>query len=82
MSMLGEDHRSACRRTRDEQIAAEPRLLPPDLPADAAGSSMEDHLTRHRLRPDGDPPDRHDEQLRQAVDYVLKKNAELYKRLA
>lgn len=42
------DTRTPDRRARDEQIAAEPHLAPPDLPPNAATSSVEAHLGRHR----------------------------------
>jgi len=45
------DQRSPGRRSRDEQIAAEPQMAAPDLPADAAPSSVEAHLARLRPRP-------------------------------
>ncbi len=45
------DRRSLDRRARDEQIAAEPPLAPPELPADAAPSPVEAHLGRLRRRP-------------------------------
>jgi hypothetical protein len=47
----GADLRSPGRRLRDEQIAAEPPLAAPELPADAAPSPMEVHLGRCRRRP-------------------------------
>jgi len=45
------DPRNPGRRTRDEQIAAELPLAPPDVPADAPTSSVEAHLAQHRRRP-------------------------------
>lgn len=45
------DQRSRDRRLRDEQIAAEAQLEPPELPADRAPSPMETHLDRSRRRP-------------------------------
>jgi hypothetical protein len=42
------DERSALRRLKDEQIAAEPQLVPPELPSDAIPSPMENHFRRHR----------------------------------
>lgn len=45
------DQRSAERRGRDEQIAAEPELPPLELPADAPASSVEEHLARQAWRP-------------------------------
>ena len=46
------DLRSPRRRVCDEQIATEPPLAPPELPPDAASSSLEAHLlssARHPL---------------------------------
>jgi hypothetical protein len=43
------DNRSAERRARDEQIAAEPQLALPDLPADATPRPVESHLSRRPL---------------------------------
>jgi hypothetical protein len=51
MTTPGVDQRSPGRRARDEQIAAEPRLAPLELPPDAAPSSVEAHLGRLRRRP-------------------------------
>ena len=51
MTTPGVDQLSPGRRTRDEQIAAQPQLPPLDLPSDAAPSSMEAHLGRLRRRP-------------------------------
>jgi hypothetical protein len=45
------DQRSPERRARDEQIAAEPQLPPPDLPPDTPSSPVEAHLHRDRRRP-------------------------------
>ena len=45
------DHRSASRRGRDEQIAAEPQLAPLQLPPQAPSSPMESHLVRKLRRP-------------------------------
>jgi hypothetical protein len=42
------DQRSAGRRARDEQIAAEPPLPPMELPPDATPSPVESHLARTR----------------------------------
>jgi hypothetical protein len=42
------DKRSSVRRDRDEQIAAEPRLEPLNLPSDAASSPVESHLQPRR----------------------------------
>ena len=44
------DLRSSSRRVRDEQIAAEPPLAPPELP-DAASSPLEAHLLRSARHP-------------------------------
>ena len=51
MATPGVDQRNPDRRARDEQIAAEPPLAPPDLPADAAPLPVEAHLSRLRRRP-------------------------------
>jgi len=51
MTTPGIDQRSPERRARDEQIAREPQLAPPELPADVTPSSMESHLGRIRRRP-------------------------------
>ena len=40
------DKRGSERRTRDEQIAAEPQLAPLEMPANAVASSVEAHLAR------------------------------------
>ena len=45
------DPRSPSRRVRDEQIAAEPPLPPPELPPDAASSPLEAHLFRPERHP-------------------------------
>ncbi len=45
------DQRSPARCARDEQIAAEPPLAPPELPPDASPSPVEAHLGRLRRRP-------------------------------
>jgi hypothetical protein len=45
------DLRSERRKLLDDQIAGEPQLPPPDLPADAAPMPVEQHLRRHRRRP-------------------------------
>lgn len=45
------DLRSPSRRVRDEQIAAEPPLAPPELPPDAASSPLEAHLPRSARHP-------------------------------
>lgn len=46
MSTPGADHRSANQRERDERIADEPPMAPPQLPSDAKPSPVEDHLDR------------------------------------
>jgi hypothetical protein len=49
MTTPAADQRSPGRRARDEQIAAEPPLAPPDLAPDAVPSPVEHHLGRlHR----------------------------------
>lgn len=48
MSSPGIDKRSPERRARDEQIVAEPRLAPLDLPADAVSSPVEGRVPQHR----------------------------------
>lgn len=45
------DRRSPARRALDEQIAAEPPLALPELPADATSAPMEAHLRRRPSRP-------------------------------
>jgi len=45
------DHRSAERRARDEQIAAETPLSPPKLSPDATPAPVESHLARLRRQP-------------------------------
>lgn len=45
------DERSPERRARDEQIAAEPPLPPPELPPDASGMPVESHLNRQCRHP-------------------------------
>jgi hypothetical protein len=45
------DHRGPARRARDEQIASEPRMAPPQLPPGAPFSPLEAHLTRRFRRP-------------------------------
>ena len=42
------DDRSPARRSRDEQIAAEPPLAPPELPASARPLPVEHHLAQGR----------------------------------
>ncbi len=51
MTTPAADHRSAGRRARDEQIAAEPNLPMPELPASAAPTPVETHLSRLRRQP-------------------------------
>jgi hypothetical protein len=50
MSCSKTDGRSPQRRTRDEQIAAEPRLAVPDFSGDAVALPMEAHLPPQRPR--------------------------------
>jgi hypothetical protein len=45
------DGRSSQRRTRDEQIAAEPPLAPLELPPDASLLPVEAHLGRIHRKP-------------------------------
>jgi hypothetical protein len=45
------DNRSPGRRARDEQIAAEPQMAPPELPSDAPSAPVETHVGRYRGRP-------------------------------
>lgn len=45
------DQRSPERRVRDDEIAAEPQLPPPELPPDAVPSPVEAHLGRLHRRP-------------------------------
>jgi hypothetical protein len=47
--MNEKDHRSAERRARDEQIAAEALLEPPKLPANAPTAPLETYLGRSRV---------------------------------
>ncbi len=51
MSSPTNDQRSPKRRARDEQMAAAPRLSPPDLPLDAGTAPVEAHLAGHGRRP-------------------------------
>jgi len=51
MTKPGIDQRSATRQVRDEKIAGEPPLPPPQLPAEAIPSPVETHLARLRPRP-------------------------------
>jgi hypothetical protein len=48
---MTKDQRSRERRAKDQQIAAEPHLPPPDLSADAVASPVEAHLGRLRRQP-------------------------------
>lgn len=50
MTTPGVDERNPGRRARDERIAAEPKMAPPELPPDAVPSSVETHLGRLRGR--------------------------------
>ena len=45
------DERSPERRARDEQIDAEPRMPPLELPPDAPATPVETHLDRQRRHP-------------------------------
>ena len=45
------DQRSASRKAKDEQIAAEPQLAAPQLPSDAAFAPVEAHLAGKSRRP-------------------------------
>jgi len=45
------DSRNEARKFRDEQIASEPQLAPPDLPADIMPRPMEALLPKPRQRP-------------------------------
>ncbi len=49
MSESVPDKRSSERREHDEQVAAEPSLLPLDLPTDAVSSPVEAHLSQHSI---------------------------------
>jgi hypothetical protein len=51
MIATGSDGRSDGRRALDEQIAAEPPLAPPTLPAGAIAAPVEAHLGRIARRP-------------------------------
>ncbi len=51
MAIPEADQRSKERRALDEQIAAEPKLPPLELPQNSSSSSVETHLARHRRRP-------------------------------
>ncbi len=51
MTIPTADQRSAERRARDEQIAAEPHLPLPELPTNAVPATMETHLARLRRQP-------------------------------
>jgi len=42
------DQRTPSQRARDEAIASEPQLAPPDLPPNAAALPLESHLGRRR----------------------------------
>ena len=45
------DQRSPERRERDEQIAAEPQMPPPEVPPDALASPVETYLGQQRRHP-------------------------------
>ena len=51
MTTPAADQRDADRRSRDEQIAAEPHIGPPQLPPDAVPAPLETHLARQRRQP-------------------------------
>lgn len=51
MTTAGVDSRSPERRARDEQIAAETHLAPPELPADAQPSPVEAHMGQKGRQP-------------------------------
>ncbi|MCI0333100.1 MAG: hypothetical protein L0228_07745 [Planctomycetes bacterium] len=51
MAIPETDQRSHQQRARDEQIAAEPQLPPPEIPADAVASPVDTHLGRLRRQP-------------------------------
>jgi len=51
MTKLSSDQRSPERRKRDEQIASEPKLSPPQLPPDAVPAQIETLLARQSRRP-------------------------------
>jgi hypothetical protein len=50
MNVPAVDEGSAASRAKDEQIAAEPTLALPTLPADTAPAPMESHLRKLRRR--------------------------------
>jgi hypothetical protein len=60
MTTPDDDQRSPRRRARDEEIAAEPQLAPPQLPPDAVPSPVETQLLAHsrKLRAILDAADR------------------------
>lgn len=51
MSVQKNDSRTPARRTLDEEIAAEPRLAPLDLPADTPTAPVEAFLGKRVARP-------------------------------
>lgn len=51
MPSIPPDSRTAERRARDEQIAAEPQLVPLELPPGAPAQPMEMHLASSARRP-------------------------------
>jgi len=51
MTVPERDQRSKARQALDEQIAAEPKIPPLELPPNSSSSTVETHLTRHRRRP-------------------------------
>ncbi len=51
MTIPETDERSNRRRALDDQIAAEAKMPPLELPPNSASSSVETRLARHRRRP-------------------------------
>ncbi len=51
MTTPGVDDRTPARKARDEQIAAEPPMAPPELQPDARPLPVESHLASRRRRP-------------------------------
>jgi hypothetical protein len=49
--MAAADERSPERRARDEKIAAEPQLAPPQLPSGTVPLPLESHLARIKKQP-------------------------------
>ena len=48
MATPAPDQRTPAQRARDEEIASEPQLAPPELPPNAAASPIEAHFGRKR----------------------------------